>query len=131
MSKMVKKITEGVCVTVEVFYRPEQSSPVNNSYMFAYRITIDNYSNVPVQLLRRSWFIVDSTLGLRTVEGEGVVGQTPILDANETFQYVSAANLRSDAGKMYGVYLFRNLYTNKTFEVIIPEFMLIAPFKAN
>lgn len=131
MSKMVKKITEGVCVTVEVFYRPEQSSPVNNSYMFAYRITIDNYANVPVQLLRRSWFIVDSTLGLRTVEGEGVVGQTPILDTNETFQYVSAANLRSDAGKMYGVYLFRNLYTNKDFEVIIPEFMLITPFKAN
>lgn len=131
MSKMVKQITEGVCVSVEVFYREEQSSPVNNSYMFAYRITIDNYSNVPVQLVRRSWYIVDSTLGMRTVEGEGVVGQTPILEGNETFQYVSAANLRSDMGKMYGIYLFRNLYTNKEFEVIIPEFMLIVPFKDN
>lgn len=131
MSKMVKKITEGICVSVEVFYRETQSSPVNNSYMFAYRITIDNYTNVPVQLLRRNWYIVDSTLGLRTVEGEGVVGQTPILEANETFQYVSAANLRSDMGKMYGVYAFKNLYTNKTFEVIIPEFMLIVPAKGN
>lgn len=128
---MVKQITEGVGVSVEVFYRADQSSPINNNYLFAYRITIDNYTNVPVQLLRRHWFIVDSTLGLRTVEGEGVVGQTPILEANETFQYVSAANLRSDMGKMFGTYLFKNLYTNKEFEVIIPEFLMIVPDKHN
>lgn len=128
---MVKKITEGICVTVETFYQEEQSSPVNGEYMFAYRITIDNYAEIPVQLLRRSWHIVDSTLGLRVVEGEGVVGQTPIIDPNESFQYVSAANLRSDMGKMYGTYQMVNLYTLQKFEVIIPEFMLLAPFKGN
>ncbi|RQO30431.1 Co2+/Mg2+ efflux protein ApaG [Taibaiella sp. KBW10] len=128
---MVKKITEGICVTVETFYQDEQSNPINGEYMFAYRITIDNYADVPVQLLRRNWHIVDSTLGLRVVEGEGVVGQTPIIDPNESFQYVSAANLRSDMGKMYGTYQMMNLYTQQKFEVVIPEFMLLAPFKGN
>ncbi|MDT4834544.1 CO2+/MG2+ efflux protein ApaG [compost metagenome] len=128
---MVKKITEGICVTVETFYQDAQSSPVNGEYMFAYRITIDNYTEVPVQLLRRSWYIVDSTLGLRKVEGEGVVGQTPIIEPNETFQYVSAANLRSDMGKMYGSYQMLNLYSHQKFDVVIPEFMLLAPFKGN
>ena len=128
---MVKKITEGICVTVETFYQDEQSSPVNGEYMFAYRITIDNYTEMPVQLLRRSWYIVDSTLGLRKVEGEGVVGQTPIIDPNETFQYVSAANLSSDMGKIYGSYQMLNLYSLQKFDVAIPEFMLLAPFKGN
>src|SRR5690554_4631047 len=131
MSKRVKQMTEGVCVSVEVFYRAEQSNPVNNSYVFMYRITIDNYANVPLQLLRRNWYIVDSLTGMSNVEGEGVIGQTPILECNETFQYVSGANLRSEMGKMYGVYNFKNLFNNKEFEVIIPEFQLIAPFKAN
>lgn len=128
---MVTRITEGIGVSVEVFYKPEESSPINNSYLFAYKVTLENFSSVPVQLLRRQWFILDSTLGLRMVEGEGVVGQTPILDPDQQFQYVSAANLRSDMGKMYGVYLFKNLYTNKEFEVSIPEFILMPSFKGN
>lgn len=128
---MVKQITEGVGVSVETFYQPEQSNPLNGDYLFAYRITIDNYSNEPVQLLRRHWYIIDSALGLREVEGEGVVGQTPIIEPNVSYQYISACNLKSEMGKMYGTYQMLNHYTKKEFEVAIPAFQLITPSKNN
>ena len=128
---MVQQVTEGVSVTVETFYQPNQSNPVNSEFLFAYRITIENLSTMPVQLISRHWHIVDSNGIEREVEGEGVVGQQPIIQPGENYQYVSAANLRSDIGKMYGTYQMVNLYNKKSFEVTIPEFQLIAPFKMN
>ncbi len=128
---MVKQITEGVSITVETFYQQDQSNPYNSDYLFAYRITIENLSRMPVRLLRRHWYILDSNGHHREVEGEGVVGIQPILTPGESYQYVSAASLRSDMGKMYGRYQMENLYNKKLFSVIIPEFELIAPFKLN
>jgi ApaG protein len=81
--------------------------------------------------LRRHWYIMDSNGSFREVEGEGVVGQTPIIEPGENYQYVSAANLRSEIGKMYGNYQMENLYNKKLITVSIPEFQLIAPFKMN
>lgn len=128
---MVQQITEGVSITVETFYQPNQSNPINAEFLFAYRITIENLSAVPVKLLRRHWHIVDSNGLFREVEGEGVVGQQPIIQPGENYQYVSACNLRTEIGKMYGTYLMENLYNKKTFTVAIPEFRLLAPFKMN
>jgi ApaG protein len=128
---MVQQVTEGVSVTVETFYQPNQSNPVNSEFLFAYRITIENLSTMPVQLISRHWHIVDSNGTEREVEGEGVVGQQPIIQPGENYQYVSAANLRSDIGKMYGTYQMLNLYNKKTLDVSIPEFQLVAPFKMN
>jgi len=128
---MVKQITEGVSISVETFYQPNQSNPINGEYLFAYRITIENLSALPIRLLRRHWHIVDSNGLFREVEGEGVVGQQPIIQPGEHYQYVSACNLRTEIGKMYGTYLMENLYNKKNFTVNIPEFKLLAPFKMN
>ncbi len=128
---MVQQVTDGVSITVETFYQPNQSNPFNAEFLFAYRITIENLSVFPVQLLRRHWNIIDSNGATREVEGEGVVGQQPIIEPGEQYQYVSAANLRSEIGKMYGTYQMENLYNKKRFTVNIPEFQLIAPFKMN
>lgn len=128
---MVKQITEGVSISVETFYQPNQSNPLNSEYLFAYRITIENLSAIPVKLLRRHWHIVDSNGLFREVEGEGVVGQQPIIQSGDNYQYVSACNLRTEIGKMYGTYLMENLYNKKHFTVAIPEFKLLAPFKMN
>lgn len=131
MPNMVQQVTDGVSVSVETFYQPTQSNPLNSEYLFAYRITIENLSAMPVQLMRRHWYIVDSNGSTREVEGEGVVGEQPIIEHGESYQYVSAANLRSDIGKMYGTYSMVNQYNKKSFTVNIPEFQLIAPFKMN
>lgn len=128
---MVQQVTEGVSITVETFYQPAQSNPVGSEFLFAYRITIENLSDVPVKLLRRHWFIYDSNGSFREVEGEGVVGQQPIIESGQSYQYVSAANLRSEIGKMYGSYQMENLYNKKLITVAIPEFQLTAPFKLN
>jgi ApaG protein len=128
---MVQKVTEGVSVTVETFYQPAQSNPLQSEYLFAYRITIENLGTVPVKLLRRHWVITESNGTFREVEGEGVVGQQPIIEPGKNYQYVSAANLSTDIGKMSGIYQMVSMYDKKELIVNIPEFQLIAPFKLN
>jgi ApaG protein len=128
---MVSKVTEGVKVSVESFYQPDYSNPVNGEYMFAYRVTIENNNPFPVKLLRRHWFIFDSNAAEREVEGEGVVGIQPQINPGENYQYISGCNLRTEMGKMYGTYQMQNLSNKLDFEVNIPVFHMVVPFKMN
>lgn len=128
---MASKVTEGVIVTVETFYQPDYSNPVNGEFMFAYRITLQNNNPFPVRLLRRHWYIFDSNGTQREVEGEGVVGVQPQINSGEQYQYVSGCNLRTEMGKMYGTYSMENASSKKQFEVKIPVFDMIVPFKMN
>ena len=128
---MANKISEGVEVSVETFYQPDYSNPLSGEYMFAYRITIENHNNFSVKLHRRHWHIFDSNGTYREVEGEGVVGMQPVISAGEEYQYVSGCNLHTEIGKMHGSYLMENLNTKEVFEVNIPAFDMITPFKYN
>lgn len=128
---MVSRVTDGVKVSVESFYQPDYSNPVNSEYMFAYRITIENSNGFPVKLLRRHWYIFDSNASHREVEGEGVVGVQPLINAGETYQYISGCNLKTEMGKMYGTYLMEDVATRKQFSVNIPVFEMVVPFKMN
>jgi ApaG protein len=128
---MISKISEGIEISVETFYQPDYSNPVSGEYMFAYRITIDNHNNFPVKLHRRHCNIFDSNGTHREVEGEGVVGVQPSMQPGERYQYVSGCNLRTEMGKMYGTYLMENLNSKTTFDVNIPVFEMIVPFKMN
>ena len=128
---MTSKISEGISITVETYYQPDYSNPVNSEFMFAYRITIRNDNKFPVKLLSRHWHIYDSNGTLREVEGEGVVGVQPQINAGDSYQYVSGCNLRTDIGRMHGTYLMENLTNGKRFDVIIPSFVMTAPFKMN
>ncbi|RYY26774.1 MAG: Co2+/Mg2+ efflux protein ApaG [Chitinophagaceae bacterium] len=128
---MISKISEGIEISVETFYQPDYSNPVAGEYMFAYRITIDNHNSFPVKLHRRHWNIFDSNGTHREVEGEGVVGVQPSMQPGERYQYVSGCNLRTEMGKMYGTYLMENLNSKTTFDVNIPVFEMIVPFKMN
>ena len=128
---MIQQITEGISITVETFYNHQESNPMMNEYSFAYRVSIDNFSNFPVKLLRRHWHIFDSNGSYREVEGEGVIGQQPVLEPGDSFQYMSGAVIRTDMGRMVGNYQMENMLNKKLFEVQIPEFDLIAPYKMN
>jgi ApaG protein len=128
---MSNAITSGVEITVETFYQPEYSNPMLHEFMFAYRITIENHNPYTVQLLSRHWYIFDSVGEYREVEGDGVIGQQPILLQGETFQYVSGCQLRSEMGTMHGRYEMSNLGNHKPFTVEIPRFELISPLKNN
>ena len=128
---MVTKITDGVKVSVETFYQSEYSNPENEHYMFAYQITIENLGDYSVQLMRRHWHIFDSNATYREVEGEGVVGEQPIIEPGEQHVYVSGCNLKTDIGSMKGSYQMRRLLDNRPITVNIPEFYLIAPYRMN
>ncbi len=128
---MVSKISEGVQISVETFYQAEYSNPVNHEFMFAYRITIKNHNPFTVKLLERTWHIFDSDGQTRDVEGEGVVGVQPVIEAGKQFQYVSGCNLRTEMGRMSGQYRMENVNNRQTFTVNIPPFEMIVPLKMN
>ena len=128
---MTSKISEGVEVSVETFYRPDYSNPLQSEFMFAYRITIENHNSFPIKLHRRHWNIFDSNGTYREVEGEGVVGVQPTVAPGEKYQYVSGCNLRTEMGKMQGSYQMENLNTKSMFDVNIPAFEMIVPAKSN
>lgn len=128
---MISKISEGVEISVEIFYRSDYSNPLNHEFMFAYRITLENHNNFTLKLLRRHWFIFDSNGEHREVEGEGVIGIQPILKPGETYQYASGCNLKTEMGKMHGTYQMENQNNKQIFKVNIPSFDMIVPFKNN
>jgi len=128
---MTTEITEGVKVTVLTEFQPEYSSPAQAHYVFTYKISIENCSEYTVQLLRRHWFIYDANGSLREVEGEGVVGQQPVLEPGEIHEYISGCNLKTGIGKMKGTYLMERVVDAKQFRVRIPEFTMIVPYRLN
>ncbi|EKB50685.1 Co2+/Mg2+ efflux protein ApaG [Cecembia lonarensis] len=123
---MVTAITEGIKVSVETTYQAEFSSPHQQHFVFTYKVKIENNSSHTIQLLRRRWEIFDAGDQPKFVEGEGVVGQQPILEPGNFHEYVSGCNLRSGLGKMKGAYIMEKLFDGKLIEVQIPEFQLIA-----
>lgn len=128
---METAITHDIRVSVETMYQPMYSKPLAKEYVHAYRITIENLSDQTVQLLSRHWHIWDSSGITREVQGDGVVGEQPILNPGEVHQYVSGCPIKTDIGKMYGEYTMKRLSDGDLFQVIVPVFYLIPPFKYN
>ena len=128
---MITATTNGIKISVETEYQQEYSSPAQMHFVFTYRITIENLSENTIQLLRRHWDISDVTHAAREVDGEGVVGKQPILEPGQTHQYVSGCNLKSGMGKMKGRYLMERVIDGHQFDVKIPEFTMVVPYKLN
>jgi ApaG protein len=128
---MVTKTSNGVEITVEVHFQPDYSDVQKGNYFFSYKISIHNLNPFSIQLLKRHWYIFDSNAKIREVEGEGVVGEQPVIEPNREFHYMSGCDLHTEIGKMQGNYEMINLNNNQTFVVAIPAFQLIYPFKNN
>ena len=127
---MEESITEGVRVNVEAIYMETHSYPEKNRYVFAYRIRLKNFSQRTVQLLRRHWIITDSNGETNEVHGEGVVGEQPVLEPDQEYEYTSGSHLKSPVGTMQGSYQMETTDGEK-FEVTIPCFTLAVPGAIN
>ncbi|HMT63742.1 MAG TPA: Co2+/Mg2+ efflux protein ApaG [Ottowia sp.] len=112
-------------VEVQPEYLPEQSEPAQGRYGFAYTITVLNTGQVAAQLVSRHWIIADGRGHTEEVKGLGVVGQQPLLQPGEAFQYTSGCQLRTPSGTMHGSY-FCVAEDGERFEVAIPLFVLDA-----
>jgi ApaG protein len=112
------------------FYLPEHSQPSSNRYSFGYSITITNQSNVPVQLLDRHWIITDGIGRKQEVKGVGVVGQQPVIQPGESYEYSSFCPLTTPYGYMEGTYGMVDEQGNQ-FRAEIPMFILGEPTARN
>ena len=128
---MVKTTTHNIEISVDVKYLAEQSLPRENHYFFVYFITIKNNSDFSVQLLKRHWDIFDSIGDKRNVDGEGVIGETPIIEPGQKFEYNSGCNLTTELGYMEGFYSMIRLADDTEFNVQILRFELVVPSKLN
>ncbi|WP_425228161.1 Co2+/Mg2+ efflux protein ApaG [Sphingomonas sp.] len=118
--------TEGVNVRVSVSFLPEQSEPRRGRWFWAYHIRLENIGVGAVQLLTRHWVITDGRGAKHTVEGEGVVGEQPLIEPGGSFDYVSGCPLATPTGAMQGSYRMVG-EDGRSFDVEIPRFALIAP----
>ena len=108
----------------------ERSSPEDEHYVFAYQVKIENQGAETVQLRNRYWKITDGYGQQQEVRGEGVVGEQPILNPGEKFEYTSGTPLSTPSGFMEGYYEMETLKGN-IFEAEIPQFSLDNPFETN
>jgi ApaG protein len=123
---MYYRITEGIRITVQPFYLPEQSHPHAARYVFAYHIRIENVGDRAAQLIWRHWYIHDPAAGDSEVEGEGVVGEQPLLGTGEVHEYQSFCVLGGPEGTMEGYYEFVRPDATR-FRADIPLFQLRVP----
>jgi ApaG protein len=123
-------VTSGIRVDVSARFIPEQSSPSEQQWFFAYTITIANQSDKVVQLLSRHWVITDADGKVEEVRGPGVVGQQPILKPGQSFEYTSACPLATSFGVMQGTY---QMVTpdGDHFDITIAPFSLHEPYAIN
>ncbi len=119
--------TRGIRVTVRAFFLTDESKPERSHYAWAYRVNIANEGRQTVQLLRRSWRITDGQGRTQHVRGEGVVGERPVLDPGESFEYTSFTPLSTPSGFMRGAYHMVIPATGEAFDVAIPGFSLDSP----
>jgi len=122
-------VTGGITVRVAVSYLPEQSQPAHGRWFWSYHIRIENAGETPVQLLTRHWIILDGRGNRHEVEGEGVVGDQPVIDPGESYDYVSGCPLQTTSGSMEGSYGMINA-DGDDYDVAIPRFPLLAPATA-
>jgi ApaG protein len=112
-------------VKVRPRYLADQSNPDQGLYFFAYTITIRNTGQVAAQVISRTWNVNDAHGRTEKVKGLGVVGQQPLLQPGETFEYTSGTRLRTATGTMHGSF-FCVAEDGEKFDVDVPMFVLDA-----
>ena len=128
---MVSKITKGIKVEVKVYHVKETLHLDNLVHFFNYDIRIENQSTDVVQLLSRYWLIKDALNFDTIVEGEGVIGKTPIVQPTEDFEYTSGCFISGITGSMQGYFTFINHSTSQIFRVKVPLFIMNVPYIFN
>jgi len=127
---MYNKTTKKISITVSPYFLEDQSDPDDQHFVWAYQVTINNLSKNVVQLKNRYWKIIDSNGTKQEVKGEGVIGEQPVLNPGEKFEYTSGTPLTTPSGFMEGYYEME-IRNGSIFEALIPQFSLDSPFTSN
>ncbi len=123
---MYSKMTRSIRITVNPMYLDDQSTPAENHYVWAYHVRIANEGSETVQLRTRHWRITDGLGRVQEVRGPGVVGEQPVLEPGDAFEYTSGTPLVTPSGIMVGSYQMETTQ-GESFDVAIPAFSLDSP----
>ena len=115
-----------ISINVDTTYLAEQSDPATDRYVFSYTVTIANTGTVAAQLISRHWIITDAENVTQEVKGLGVVGEQPLLQPGESFEYTSGTAMATPVGTMHGTYQMVAEDGIK-FDAEIPKFTLSMP----
>lgn len=114
-----------VVVDAQPEYLSHESRPEQNHYFFSYHITISNNGTLPARLLSRHWVITNGHGAVHEVKGKGVVGQQPLIQPGDSFEYSSACPLDTPMGMMQGTYDMVDS-EGAAFQAVIEPFILNA-----
>jgi len=125
---MYSATTREIRVTVHTSYLDDQSAPTDNHFVWAYQVKIENLGSETVQLISRYWRITDAKGEVHEVRGPGVVGEQPILEPGDDFEYTSGTPLNTPSGIMTGHYQMEN-ERGERFNIQVPAFSLDSPYQ--
>lgn len=125
---LTSSLDAAVYISVSPAYLPEKNLP--GKYWFSYHITIENRGGCVVQLLSRDWRIIDGDNHVRTVSGDGVIGQQPLINTGEQYEYTSYVDFSTPVGYMEGSYTMVT-GDGRCFEAVINLFTLSVPGTVN
>ena len=126
---MYTATTRNITVRVQPQFLAEQSDPVSDQYVWLYTINIENGGTEAVQLLHRHGIITNAVGHVEEVQGPGVIGEQPVLQPGDSFQYTSGCPLRTPSGMMVGTYEMVGP-GDERFDIDIPAFSLDSPHQA-
>jgi ApaG protein len=121
--------TRSITVTVSPSYLDDESKPANHEFRWAYRVRIENRGAETVRLVSRYWRITDAMGRVQEVRGPGVVGEQPVLQPGQAFEYRSWTPLQTPSGIMNGHYQMEDRDSGELFDVAIPAFSLDSPYQ--
>lgn len=130
MPPQFEQRTHDIVVRVEPEFLPDQSSPSDSRFIWAYTVEIDNQSDTDLRVTGRYWHIADGRGHVQEVHGQGVVGEKPVVRAGESFRYTSGAPLSAPSGMMSGSYRVEP-EDGEAFDVDIPVFVLDSPHRGS
>ncbi len=119
-------LCDTIDIRVKTRYLAEHSHPEDNRYVFAYDITIRNNGTESAQLLSRHWIITDGDGKIQEVSGSGVLGEQPIINADDEFSYSSGTLMVTAVGSMQGSFTMCT-EDGEEFEAPIAPFSLAVP----
>ena len=126
---MYTATTRNITVRVQPQFLAEQSDPVSDQYVWLYTINIENGGTEAVQVLNRHCIITNAVGHVEEVQGPGVIGEQPVLQPGDSFQYTSGCPLRTPSGMMVGTYEMVGPGDDR-FDIDIPAFSLDSPHQA-
>ena len=127
---MKKSIKNNIKVNIKSEYVPELSNNEDSLFYFSYKVSIYNLGSNKVQLLSRHWDIRDGLGRKKIIDGEGVIGQKPVISPGQSYEYKSYCPLKTEFGSMNGFYTMKDDDGN-LFKTSIPDLGLIAPNNVN